>query len=708
MSDSAQELLDEIAREDAVRGAGQRVSVDLEAGAPLTDRLAAAFKFDPQGVENYLKEEYGSPNVFRDDKGELFFLPPDQLALPQRYRTFVKFNPKGVDVGDVLEFVPAAIGAAGGALAAFMSGGASVPITLAALGAGGAAGEAAVQGVGAMLPGEEPTGTAGERLGRIATSAALEAGGGIVGDLATAAAKPVGRAIREESRRAVQRMVRTGTRPQDVADVQALGRRTGIEFSEGQISGSRAALLLERFMRQNWFSAGIVKEADAAAVDRLGAFAERQIGQLTQQPFETGVRNAVQAHEAHVQALADKRAELVRPLFAKARAAFGNERVVPLDNAIARMQRLADDWEADAGSESARESVKFIAETIEGIPGGRTSIKSLQNMLQDWGRSAADPRRLTEKVLDHSMKKRMATEFFRGLQEDLAASIDSLGTVAREGVTGQFRSQAKVADALTSLRDARAIYREMSQAIADVVDNPIAEFAENPERLANMFLGSASDATNARKVMGFLDETAPDQANELRGTVLQQIIRRASRGNVDEPLSPALLRSIADKAKPQLDALFAGNTEARSAFNDMITASRKLADQGSLQGAQTEFMKIIENSLRAVGLTAVVSPAIGGGGISESGEELAGLGALALSTRWLARSMMHPPAARAYARVFTAAARPRLSKGARRAVQQAVVDLVGFNQRMDATERRPSDGRPLAERAVNLNDEGTK
>lgn len=666
------------------------ITADLYEGAPLADRLAAAFKFDPQGMENYLKEQYGASNVFRgtiDD--ELYFLPPDQLAIPEKDRTFVRFNPVGFDVGDIVEFVPAGVAALGGVGAAYLSGGQSIPITLGALGLGGAAGEGAVQAVGAALPGDEPTATPGARAARIGASGVLEAGGGVVGEVVQRAVPTMLRQGNDLAKRGVQRAVRSGINPERIAAREQLGRRVGQEFTEGQLSGSNAALITERMLRQFVGTADMAAKVDTRQLAALGNNAAEQVARLSTEGGEGGAEAAIRSFEQYIESLVDARSKTAGPLFDKARSIVGNERVIPLNRTQEVIDELIEDYSGDVTSSQSEKIAEFLTRKKRQFDPNGASISSMQNNLREWGKAAAKGRDVIKEVKDPALERRISKKIFGALQDDLE---NASNLILRRGETGRFESAAQVREAAEALQNARTVFRELSEPINNISENPLGEFiGKDPERLVGQFLNSGRDLTKVRSMMKFLDETAPRQADELRGSVVHEMIRKARRGSEDNPISPAKLVSIANGNERRLNVLFGGNDKARSSYKDMIESARILADQGRLQGAQTLPLQQVQKLISLVGAPAIAGSAFLGADLSEAGEETAlVLGAL-MGSRWLARSMFHPPAAKAYSKIFTAARKPRLSPGAKKAVRQAIVDIVNYNERLETTDRDPRE-----------------
>lgn len=673
----------------------EEITADVYEGAPLADRFATAFKFDPQGMENYLKETYGQKSVFRGTDDELYFLPPDQLALPARDRTFVKFNPIGLDVGDIVEFVPAAIGAAGGIAAAYLSGGSSIPVTLAALGAGGALSEAGVQAVGAALPGEEPTATPGARLGRIGTSALLEAGGGAIGEVVQRAGPALLRQGSDAARRGIQRAARAGVNPERIAAREQLGRRVGQEFTEGQLSGTNTALLFERFFRQFIGTTDIAARVDTRQLAALGNDAARQINRLSTEGGEGGAEAAIRSFEQYVDSLVDARSEAATPLFNKARGAFGNKRGIQLNRTSDTIDEMIEDYTGDITTSGAEKIVEFLKRKKANLDPDGASISSMQNNLREWGRAAAKGKDVIQDVKNPPLERRIAAKIFGALQEDLENAANLL---VRRGPGGKFESAEKVREAAKALQDARSVFRELSEPINRIAENPLGEFlGKDPEKLVGQFLNSGRDLGKVKSIMKFLDETAPSQADELRGSVVHEMIRKARRGSDENPVSPARLVSIANDNERRLSVLFGGNEKAKSAYKDMIDSARILENQGRLQGSQTWPLQAIDKVVRLVGAPAIAGSAFLGADLSESGEEAAVVGLGIMTSRFLAKALFHPPAARAYSRIFTAARQPRLSSGAKKAVRQAVVDLVNYKERLETTERDPRQKRQTVE-----------
>lgn len=655
------------------------VDADQESGAPKLDRLAAAFKFDKEGVTNYLKEKYGAENVLTSKDGEIYFRPPAQDGVAPDQQKLVRFNPKGVDIGDIVEYVPAtAAGILGaGAAAGASMAGLGAAATVGVLGATGVAADAAIQGVGKMLPGKEAA-TDDQRALRAGVSGAFEAAAPGVGKALTTAGRFAKNLVTQGPTEAFKgaanaaRSVLARGAGESVEAAQKLEKEIpGMQFTLGQQTQKRSQLATEGYLRQNIASSGIGQKADAARLDALAAKADSEIAKLGSGNKEDAGNAAINARMDLLKSMHESMKKTAAQEFGEVRTLAGKGRIVPTNKIVDEIDAMKDTYE---GLTEVTNKLDQIKKQLVGISGGKDgdgkiSVNAFQNKLSSWSYRSFDPRALDEKILNRDISKEIATRIFR-------AHVDTLDELASgTGVP------AEVAAKLTTARDS---YKKMATALGNVRDNPLGDYT-TPEKLVDDFLSPGKDSAKLRSVIGFLDKESPAKANEFRSGVLRNAIDRSmgpsSAGAIDSVISPAKLSSFINKNQANLDILLEGNPEAKRAMGALRDASARLANTGGTGGSQTQFMAEVAK---------YINPGLAMGAIADLSSAAPELGTLAASiftSRVLSMAMNNPVIMRNYATVMRAAAngaKPTSTQG--RAARQALVDIGTWQQRLDSQD----------------------
>lgn len=677
-------------------------------------RLLASFKASDTGVENFLKSNYGPNRVARDEKGELIiatgsspFLKIDSEgvdigpSLQKEFGSenifkdksgayviapksgFTKFDPEGFDIGDVADVAPVATSLAAGAIAAGLTGGTSIPISLLTLAAAEGGGEVVNQTIGAALPGEEDISNL-ERVSRIGIQAGFGAAGPAIGKAAGTALKATTGVGKELVSRIGKRAI--GLTAPKAAVAEEVSTALSAPLSVGEQTQNKTALLVEGFLRRNIFSEGIVTEADEKKLKALAGIADKARTTLSDKGSEEVSNLAVKAHQRVIENLDDLRRKGAASDFGEVNALAGGEKIFNIDNTLSKIDQLIGEHSTAISDSQDAAVVRFLEgakkRIMKTVPNGETPLltaRQFQNDLSNWGKKAVDSRGIIEGVTNPRVEKRVAAEIFGSLNDDLNAAANSQGLA--EEVAG-------------SLRKARDNYRIASQDIAQAANNPLAEQTE-PAFLAKKLASGTFSDEKIRSIMGFLDKSDPAAANELRSGVFSELLLKAGRttdATLDDTINPAAIVNINKQTRGKLREIFSGNETAKKAYEDLVQASSLLArKQGA--GSPTQPLQAVADILYKAG--AVVAPAALAGGATygaTGGDAKLAIGAVvatAFTSRALAKAMVNPKASRSYAAIMRAAANPELYTGGpkKRALKQAVTDLTTFFAREDLLDK---------------------
>jgi hypothetical protein len=632
-------------------------------GAPWLERLKASILFDDQSVENWLRDKYSDDSVFRDVDDALYFLPPDEKVKPEDERTWVRFNPDGLDYGDFVTFVP---GIVAGALAATGAGlvagaGAGVLGTMAGAGAGGVAGEALLQGAGAMMADESHV-PVSERAVRMGLAGSLEAATAGAGSLISRGVKEGVRVARRGAMEASERIALSGADPAEVAARRGVMARTDMPFSVGQETSGTIPLLVERVMRQNAVTSDIVKPADMANIEGMYRQASDLVQSLWEEGGEKGAFAAVDAHKGVLSTMRRVRARTFAEYMKQAKELVGDRRVVSTKHLKDTLRNLIKEESSHASTSEGDAIIDMATSQLERIGNGAATITELQNALKRFRVIADDGRGLSAQMQSPSEQKRIARRILDALHMDLDETVAS-GSKAEGG-------------AAERLRQARQSYRDFSEIIGRVLDNPLSAYQADPEKVLSLLTKRTKDNRKLSAIMSFLDDASPDAANQLRARAIEEMLYKSANVTADEIVSPDKLATAAIKSRAQIDALLSGNPEAKKRFNDLVKTAQILKDRGPIFGSQT-FTGNFINWLTTAGSAGALGGAafLAGGDPAEMTNEIGVALLAALSARGIARSLFRSQDASNMRKLFNALRAKSPGPGPRAAARQALLDL---------------------------------
>lgn len=633
-------------------------------GAPWFERLKASVLFDDISTENWLRDRYSDENVFRDDDDALYFLPPNEAKKPVEARVWVRFNPEGLDTGDLVAFVPGVTAGLLASAAAGLTGGAGVLGTMGAAALGGVGGEAITQTAGALMSDESHV-TPMDRATRLALAGTVEGATAGIGGLATEGVKRGARAVSSQIGRAGKAIAESGADPAEMALRREVIERTGFPATVGMETGSPGVLVGERLARQNVMTASIGRKSDL----ERDAFLREQIEGLLSKAHKEGGRAgtdaAVNAHNLRLEYLVKDRSEQWNALFDAAKQVAGEREVVETTNirrALSEMLRTETSHLPPGDADAIIASMK---KGLDRLGKGKATISQLKNALAQYNRIVYDGRGLSDKIASPKVQKAIARKVMDALRADLSLTIrksrnksaaqlasriekltarrqqlaeaiekaenrphpvvsglvgkarkienrklaamrsryDAFGTRIRD-LNESLEANSKASEAASLLDEARKKYASLSSTIDEVVQNPIASYEKNPEGLINEIFSPSGDDRRVKAIMTFLDRVSPDAADRLRARAIEHLIEKspnvASSTMERVTTSADKLATAAVRNRNKIAALLEGNKQAKQAFSDLVMMSKMIKDRGPHYGSQTAAGNFV-NWLTALG-----------------------------------------------------------------------------------------------------------
>lgn len=638
-------------------------------GAPWFERLKASVLFDDTSTEKWLIKNYGDENVFRDSDDALYFLPPNEAKKPVEAQVWVRFDPEGLDTGDIVSFVPGAL--AGFLAATFVggTGGAGIIPTMGAAALGGVGGEVAIQEIGLHMVDESHV-SPQQRAERLALAGLVEGATAGIGGIASEGIKRGARVISSGARRAGRAMAEAGTDPAEVALRRGAMERTGFPATVGQETGSPGVLVGERIARQNVMTASIARTSDAAREANLAEQTAKLVTKAHPEGGRAGADAATNAFKLRLEYLTKERADEWDALFDAAQSVAGDSRVVETSNLKHTLREMLRTEVSHLPPGDADAIISSISRGLKSLSGRKATIQQLKNALAQYGRIAYDGRGLSDKVASPIVQKAHAKKVLDALRADLGETINkvrdqevkkiqsrinklqsasarldtAIGRIENQpeqyvsGVFGELREKqaqrlaglkarkARVESKISELEDmveasgkareaaslldqARKRYKVLSDKINDVIENPIAAYQENPEGLLSEVFSRSGDDRRVKAIMSFLDQVSPDAANRFRARAVEYMIEKspnvASSTLEQANTSADKLVTMAVNNRQKLNTLFEGNPKAKQAFSDLIKTSQMVKDRGPHHGSQTAAGNFI-NWITSLGGVGVV------------------------------------------------------------------------------------------------------
>lgn len=504
---------------------------DVRGGTTL-QRVGAEFKRTPEGVENFLKSEYGENNVIRDGQDELLirdegeesfrkFDPDSNIFDADNYSRIIK-NP----IGFVKEFgkealafiapsvIPTASAIAGATVtspliasglpgAVVMAGGAAT---------GGAWGEGVNQEIGDMIPGEEgPSDTPNLRRKKMALTALGEGLGGH-----TAAR---GHQLADKMRPTTPPMPMTPLQrtAQANAELQLNGMK---EIPMGVVEGSGQSGILRVTGKPVGTNTPIVSQAakqSKHARENLEIMVERKLA--VKEPGLAG-DNIIRITGERRDELKVVRSERADKLYGDVIVKTDNQPTYHLDNLQQTINDIIGSEDASLLAPGARDDLIKIRDRmmktdrgqgisnidpVTGVSRGYTpkEFRSTRQTVSDW---LEDPRNLTKKVSD-AKAARLVKRIRQAIDLDEQAAIKAAENAGKPNVA-------------QSMWKARAAYADDSAKIRAFDEKGLGSYVgktENGQEMLKKF-----NSLVPGKKAHFLRQLPKEQADQVRGDWLHE------------------------------------------------------------------------------------------------------------------------------------------------------------------------------------------
>lgn len=419
---------------------------------------------------------------------------------------------------------------------------------------------------------------------------AAEASAGADGAASGAAREIVGE-VEEEFAADAARMGARRPVTEAIPDRVELSKRTGVDLSLGQVTGSR------KLLQQEDALSAIGKYADeigGANIRRLGQLRtflgktlDATLGKNSLDYADGGGPAA--AYRAYTSALDDARRAASRPHFVKADELLGGQKAIRVERFLGAIDDLIERFEtrgSTSGTQKIVGQLKTMRKRFEAEP--NVSVGELSSMLTDWGASfrsgatdafdGADPRRA----------KAITGRLFRALQEDMDQAADVLHARASDGRFMKMADAERVREAAGAIREGRRVYAELSRPLEEA-DSSILRRALKLEEddagdmIPKLFLENPSPK-RVRNAVKIMEQASPAEASRLKASALRALVDDIGSDGI---VSADRLVTAATKRRGQIMALLGSDPEAMRMWDDAVRVAKILKDRGLPPGSQT-------------------------------------------------------------------------------------------------------------------------
>jgi hypothetical protein len=560
--------------------------------APVGIQAMVGMAKTPEQAINFLQTRYPD-RVFRSKSGELGYINEDGKP------TLIKTKGSLTDLGHPSKLLADALGATNDAVrvlpglftgVAFRKAG---PGAMVALQAGAdAVGELAAQGLGAALPGNDPTTLAERGVGL-----AQNVGTGLAASLPfgiASALNPVGRVKQQ-----VSAQLLAGKTPQEMAPAIAEGRRLeqkiGYPLSAAELAGTASGKTLERGLSADAGAQMILDAQGAARVNAARDFTDRTIAASTGgvvADAEASLRSGVAAVRAETYKMRAERAATSARQTAEIDAATGNQPIMPTPNTLAVLKKYADQFRPTGipGERTAavpamiQKRLEYFAENP------RLRFQDFNNQLADFVDGARGKGGATTGTESGNLTKKI----FGDLANAMRADLDELAD--RGGAGG-------IGDLVKTYRDT---YKVNSAAIEARTSNLISKVVKAKDPGTIMRKVAEASPTELTRVFGYLEAAAPDMAKNVRaGETARMLAPVMQGGDFNEAALAGMLKTPVVR-----DRFIAVVGNGSGAFlEDMKDAANYAAranargpnTRAAQRGLVTDAMRILQSSPAGLG-----------------------------------------------------------------------------------------------------------
>lgn len=436
--------------------------------------------------------------------------------------------------------------------------------------------------------------------------------------------KPAVRGMLESDNSVFGGGLKTALESKTAKEGEALGKKMGVKFSAGELTGNPTAMNVEDALANSARWSGKFSEANEAKTTAIvNKFKEtlKNISPKSASVSELG-ENLTKAYKGTVDSLVAARRAQATADFTKAREATGGAPIVVPENFIGVLNKYIKEGasptatkEQIATAEKAKKSLANLTEIpakpsvildASGKPIERPiapqykkiTVNDLQNGLAGYGDAAKSPGSISG-GLKTASDRRFDKEALHAFEADLDTAADK-----------------GAGDGAAALKTARDNYRSTSEKIGDIQQtalgkavggaqrNSQGELVIIPEKMAAKFL--SMDATEIKATMKFLDQEHPDVAKMARRYTLEASYKKASEGAGQSGAGMSKDLGMAEFVKDlpndeKLTALL-GDSKAAKDVKDVASAMNRLIYYGARQkGSQTAQRTDILSRLSAFG-----------------------------------------------------------------------------------------------------------
>lgn len=487
--------------------------------------------------------------------------------------------------------------------------------------ASGAPAEMTPEGVGAMLgilPGAAPVARGLTRAAEVVThplAHPIDATGKAIDTAMKVGKKALQPAVRAATRGVMDSDnpiigggLKTALESMTAKTGEDLGKRLGVNFSAGELTGNTAARGMEDALANSARWSGKFAEANTAKIDSIvGKFKQTLETLSPDGTSSAGLgEKLTSAYSKTIDSLATTRREQAKVDFARAEQATGaapvieptnfikvlSDYVAEGDSPLATPAQKAASAQASKMLSSFREKPPVPAKTFDvyGFPAPsapiqtaptvykRISVRDLQNGLSAFGEGAKTSGGGIWRALATASDRRFASAAKHALEADMDVAADK-----------------GVGEGAAALKIARDRYRDISAKMTDIQQTALGKIIGSAERNSNGELVlvpekvvarfASMEPAELRGTLRFLDTQHPDIANMARRYTLEAAYRKAFEGvgqfnqGMTKPFAKAeFLRALPSDEK--LTALLGDSQSARE-VRDVAAGIARMVHYGA-------------------------------------------------------------------------------------------------------------------------------
>lgn len=568
---------------------------DMDRESSFGDRLKSSVRLTNQGQANYLKDIHGKENV--NLVGDTIFIKDPNTGKEYQH------DKPGFTLNDLADIVPDAVQAGPEIAAGLMT---ANPWVAGLTGLLGAAGR---QVAGEFMPGDSAISPEerGLNLGiNTVLPAALQKGSNVLFGVKDAVSP------HNLMARSLQKSDAT---PYAVEGAN-LSRNTGIDFSPGQVSGSRLGLTMEGLARRHPVSADAVLEMDKRqmnqAVNRLGRIMDN-VRAGTDSPITTGSK-VRDAFNSALTLARKQRSSQGKADFSAAADISGNKPVMHMGNTVDKIDNLIQQYDVPGGGDATASLVSRLknvrgelvdqtldeaGNVIDETP-KRLAVSQFQRLMEVYGKAKAGTGQLF-KDIDTAQQRKVAGDMFRGLQDDMSAMADS------NVVDKQISNALKVA------RDNWRINSQQIDKMGKTVLGRMfnGKYDPAPEAIADKFLKMYPSEIN--QVVDIIKKSDPDALQSVRRHLIESMLDSSapasSQSTAGITFSSSKFNTLFKNKAERLKAVLGSREYAD--IKDLTKGLQRLSDRAHTDGSPTApLLMAMEFGRAAVGGAVNMQPKV--------------------------------------------------------------------------------------------------